>query len=69
MDAERESLEFHIAANDFFGTAATVLDLVRQAMEKNRLRRGHVGMLTRMCERLVFLQQRYRIVPSVCQRP
>jgi hypothetical protein len=61
---DRESLEFHIAADDFFGTAATVLDLMRQDLEKGRFRREHVSVLARMTRRLVHLQEQYRIVAS-----
>jgi hypothetical protein len=32
-----ESIEFHIAANDHFGTLATLLDSLRQAIEERRV--------------------------------
>jgi len=31
----QESVEFHIQQNDYFGTLATVLDLVRQDLDRN----------------------------------
>jgi hypothetical protein len=62
MQTDRESLEFHIAANDFFGTAATVLDLVRQDLEKSGYRKRHGHSLRRVRDTLVYLQRNYRIV-------
>jgi hypothetical protein len=54
------SLKFHIQANDYFGTLATVLDLVRQ----NLRRKGdysNAKTLRRPRDRLMYLQQGYRI--------
>ena len=57
---EKASLQFHIEKNDFFGTVATVLDLVRQDLD----RRGyhpHAGTLSRLRDDLVYLQRSHRI--------
>ena len=54
------SLQFHIEKNDYFGTLATVLDLVRQDLR----RKGHfrnAETLLRLREDLIYLQDRYRI--------
>ena len=54
------SLQFHIEANDYFGTLATVLDLVSQDLRK----KGHpttAETLLRQRDRLMYLQQGYRI--------
>ncbi len=54
------SLQFHIEKSDYFGTLATVLDLVRQDLD----RRGynpHAGALSRLRDDLVYLQARYLI--------
>ncbi len=54
------NLQFHIKENDYFGTLATVLDLVSQDLR----RKGHnnnAEMLDRQCDRLMYLQERYRI--------
>jgi hypothetical protein len=55
-------LQFHIGADDYFGTLATVLDLLRQEMEKRGRRKHHAQVLTRMTEELVYLQRNFRIV-------
>jgi hypothetical protein len=54
------SLQFHIEKNDYFGTLATVLDLVRQDLD----RRGynpHAGTLSRLRDDLIYLQRSHRI--------
>ena len=54
------SLQFHIEQNDYFGTLATVLDLVSQDLRK----KGHHGnaeRLLRLRDRLMHLQKGYRI--------
>ena len=57
---ERASLQFHIEENDYFGTLATVLDLVSQDLRK----KGHptnAETLLRQRDSLVYLQSGYRI--------
>jgi hypothetical protein len=54
------SLQFHIEANDYFGTLATVLDLVSQDLRK----KGHPAnaeMLDRLRDDLAYLQRSHRI--------
>ena len=58
------SLEFHIQENDYFGTLATVLDQVAQALEKEKQRR-HAATLQRLRDDLTHLQSNYRIEKSV----
>jgi hypothetical protein len=55
-----ENLQFHIQANDYFGTLATVLDLVRQDLRKEG-NRTNAEALLRERDRLMYLQQGYRI--------
>jgi hypothetical protein len=54
------SLQFHIEANDYFGTLATVLDLVSQDLRKKGHRR-HAETLRRLRDNLVYLQRSHRI--------
>jgi hypothetical protein len=56
----KRSLKFHIQENDCFGTLATVLDLVSQDLRKKG-HRGHAETLGRLRDRLMYLQQGYRI--------
>jgi hypothetical protein len=54
------SLQFHIKENDYFGTLATVLDLVSQDLRQ----KGHCSnaeTLDGLRDRLMYLQQGYRI--------
>ncbi len=53
-------LQFHIEENDYFGTLATVLDLVSQDLRK----KGHLRnaeTLLHQRDRLMYLQSKYRI--------
>ena len=57
---KKASLQFHIQENDYFGTLATVLDLVSQDLRK----KGHhnnAETLRRQRDWLVYLQEEYRI--------
>ena len=54
------SLQFHIKENDFFGTLATVLDLVSQDLRKKGDLRN-TETLVRLCDQLMHLQRGYRI--------
>jgi len=58
--SSRRRLQFHIKENDYFGTLATVLDLVSQDLRKKG-HRGHAETLGRLRDRLMYLQQGYRI--------
>lgn len=48
------SLQFHVKANDYFGTVATVLDLVRQDLDR-RGYKPHGCTLSRLRDDLVYL--------------
>jgi hypothetical protein len=54
------SLQFHIEKNDYFGTAATILDLVSQDLRK-RGHRSNAETLRRLRDDLVYLQRSHRI--------
>ncbi len=54
------SLQFHIEENDYFGTLATVLDLVSQDL-RTKGHHSNAETLVRLRDRLMYLQQGYRI--------
>ena len=54
-------LHFHIRADDCFGTLATVLDLLRQDMDRHGTQKQHARMLGRLTDQLVYLQRNFRI--------
>jgi hypothetical protein len=54
------SIQFHIEKNDFFGTLATVIDLVSQDLQKNGQNRN-AEILQRLRDNLVYLQRSHRI--------
>ncbi len=56
-----KGLEFHIQENDYFGTLATVLDLLRQDANLPEI---HARTLIRMRDDLVYLQAHYLVIPK-----
>ncbi len=54
------SIQFHIENNDYFGTLATVIDLVSQDLQKNGQNRN-AEILQRLRDNLVYLQRSHRI--------
>lgn len=56
-----ENVEFHIAANDYFGTLATTLDLLRQAIEERGYRREDAELLRILRDDLLYLQANHTI--------
>jgi hypothetical protein len=57
---DEASRQFHIGENDYFGTLATVLDLVSQDMRKKGEQRN-ADILLRQRDDLVYLQHSHRI--------
>ncbi len=63
--ANRKPILRHIEASDYFGTLATILDLLRQRMEQKGLGRKNSLLLEDLREELVYLQdlqERFTIV-------
>ncbi len=58
--SDRERLEFHIECEDYFGTLATVLDLITQD-EKPVTNERYIEILKNIKDDLIFLQKHYRI--------
>jgi len=56
-----KNVEFHIAANEYFGTLATTLDLLRQAVEERGYRAEHAELLQRITDDLLYLQANHTI--------
>jgi len=59
---KRNSVEFHIESDDYFGTLATVLDLLRQDGRKNGYTEHHNELLEALTHELMYLQASYRII-------
>ncbi len=57
----RRSIEWHIRHDDYFGTLATVLDLMWQDMEKAGGKRAHREVLRHAWDDLMYLQDKCRI--------
>jgi hypothetical protein len=56
------NLEFHIQGNDYFGTLATILDLLRQDI--NSSPKIFDDTLIHMVDDLIYLQANYLVIPK-----
>lgn len=55
----KKSVKFHIKYEDYFGTLATVLSLIKQTPEHIN---DHIKSLNKIEKDLMFLQREYKIV-------
>ena len=58
----KKGLEFHIKNNDYFGTLATLLDLLRQELEGVGGEQNPKEILARLTDDLMHLQSNYKII-------
>jgi len=60
-----EDVEFHLDQDDYFGTIATVLDLISQEkklkLNKEKLDKKHELLLSQISKDFLFLQKNYKI--------
>lgn len=57
----KRNLEFHIKSDDYFGTLATVLDLLRQNLNPFNQKREK-KTLEKQVKELMYLQKNYKVV-------
>jgi hypothetical protein len=64
---DEASTKFHISQDDYFGTIATILSLLRQAAEKNpeTITPDFYKALASLEKDLVWLQKNYQIKPKI----
>lgn len=55
----QKSVKFHIKSNDYFGTLATILSLIKQAPENIY---ENIKSLNKLEKDLMFLQKEYKII-------
>lgn len=58
----KESLEFHIQSGDYFGTLATVINLVKQQIFKDKSKNKNRKIIEDKVAELIYLQNNYDIV-------
>ena len=63
----RQQIQFHIKSDDYFGTLATVLDLIAQTIEQDSQKiisskKRQAKIINRLKKDLVFLQDNYQII-------
>lgn len=57
----QKSVKFHIKNNDYFGTLATVLELLRQNIENNKFKKEYKKILSNLIKDLIYLQKEFII--------
>lgn len=57
----KKSLEFHIKSNDYFGTLATVLNLIKENLNEKNLDITHKKILNNCINDLMYLQNNFKI--------
>ena len=64
---DEKSTKFHIENNDYFGTIATILNLIKHEIKKNGLINKDVlnKTLDNLNNDLIFLQDNYQINPRI----
>lgn len=64
---DEKSAKFHIKNDDYFGTIATILNLIKYEIKKNGLTNKDVlnKTLDNLNKDLVFLQKNYQINPKI----
>ncbi len=58
----KKSLEFHIKSGDYFGTLATVIDLVKQQIFKDNSRDKNKKIIENKVSELMYLQNNFDII-------
>ena len=64
---DEKSTKFHVAADDYFGTIATVLSLMKQKIEKKptKYSADFKDTLEKLEKDLIWLQKNYQIKPRI----
>lgn len=57
-----KSIKFHIEQDDYFGTVATMVDLMRQILLEKGFNAEANEWMGKLREELMFLQHNYKIV-------
>lgn len=67
---DREGVKFHVKNEDYFGTIATILSLIKQQIKKNDSPRTAVlkKTLKNLETDLLWLQKNYQIKPRIKNR-
>lgn len=69
ISSERKrGIHFHIKNDDYFGTLATVLDLLRQTLGTTETEQRIAGSLENLTTDLMHLQKEYKIEPKLKEK-
>ena len=59
-EERKRSIDFHVRSDDYFGTLATALGLIADAISNNKLRMAK-DYLDEICDELAYLQDTHKI--------
>jgi len=64
---DKTSVKYHVSQDDYFGTIATIIALIKQKIEKNPAdyTPDFKKTLTNIEKDLVWLQENYQIIPRI----
>lgn len=63
---DEDSVKFHVKSDDYFGTIATVLSLLKQQIKKDGVKNAALEKTFKNLEKdLLFLQKNYQINPKI----
>lgn len=64
---DKESVKYHISQDDYFGTIATIISLIKQDIYKNPTKYSpdFKKILQNLEKDLVWLQENYQIIPKI----
>ncbi len=67
---DENSVRFHVKNNDYFGTIAAILSLIKQEIKKDGRTNAATfnKILSNLEEELLFLQNNYQISPNIKKR-
>ncbi len=67
---DEASVKFHVKNNDYFGTIASILSLIKQELKKDDCANAAIfkKILKNLEEELLFLQNNYHINPNSKKR-
>ncbi len=58
----KKSIQFHVESNDYFGTLAAILSLIKQHFDENKFIDVDKRILANLEKDLMVLQKNYKIV-------
>lgn len=62
---DEDNVRFHVESDDYFGTIATILSLLKQRIKKDGCEAAVLKSFSNLEKDLLFLQNNYQISPRI----